>query len=207
MTISTATPSTGAPAKAASTTLASLHRISGLTLGAGCALLAAGDILRIIGGPDPANLLQAIGWAVQAAGAALAILGLPGFGTRVAENGWLGIAGLAGIAVFLFYFGIFGGLLHALAVPGLTAQGATRPPAVQIGFMVSGLSVMLGSLALGTALIRGRRLPAGAPALLIAGAVMLVAGHPIAHVEDAGLLLLLGGLSWAGLPRNAVAPG
>ena len=204
MTSSTAVAGTGAPVTPASITLASLHRISGLSLVAGCALMAIGDVLRVISGPDPANVLLAIGWFGQAVGAALAILGLPGFCARIAGTDVLGVAGLAGVAVFLFYFGIFGGLLHALAVPGLISQGATRPHPVDIGFLVAAIFVMLGSLALGVALLRGRRLSPGAPALLIAGGVALVVGHPIVHVEDAGLLLLLAGLGWAGSPRSAL---
>lgn len=204
MTSSTATASTGVPVNAASTTLASLHRISGLILVVGCALMAAGDVLRVISGPDPANVLLAVGWFGQAAGAALAILGLPGFCVRIAGTGVLGVAGLTGIAIFLFYFGIFGGLLHALAVPELLSQGATRPLPVNIGFLVSVIFVMLGSLTLGIALFRGRLVSPGAPALLIAGGIALVAGHPIAYVEDAGLLLLTAGLGWAGSPRSAL---
>lgn len=204
MTSSAATASTPVPENAASITLASLHRLSGLILVVGCALMAAGDVLRVISGPDPANVLLAVGWFGQAAGAALAILGLPGFWVRIARTGVLGVAGLTGIAIFLFYFGIFGGLLHALAVPDLIAQGATRPHPVDIGFLVCVVLVMLGSVALGIALLRGRRLSPGAPALLITGGVTLVVGHPIVHVEDAGLLLLLAGLGWAGSPRSAL---
>lgn len=204
MTSSTATASTGVPVNAASITLASLHRLSGLILVVGCALMAAGDVLRVISGPDPAHALLAVGWFGQAAGAALVILGLPGFCVRIAGTGVLGVAGLTGIAVFLFYFGIFGGLLHALAVPGLIGQGATRPHPVDIGFLLSAIVVMLGSLALGAALLRGRLVSPGAPALLIVGGVALVAGHPIAHVEDAGLLLLMAGLGWAASPRSAL---
>lgn len=180
-------------------TMASLYPISGLSLVAGCALMGIGDVMRVISGPDPAQPLLAIGWFFQAAGAALAIIGLPGFSAVIARlTGALGVAGLVGIAIFLFYFGIFGGLLHALAVPGLLSQGATRPHPVDIGFLLSAISVMLGSLALGVALLRGRHLSPAAPALLMVGGVVLVAGHPFAHVEDAGLLLLLVGLGWAG---------
>ena len=181
------------------TASSSLYRLSGLSVVAGSALMAIGDVMRVISGPDPAGLLLAIGWFGQAAGAAVAVVGLPGFGAGFGRlTGRLGVAGLVGIAIFLFYFGVFGGLLHALAVPGLVKQGATRPHPVDIGFIVAAIFAMLGSVALGVASFRARFLSPGVPLLLMVGGVALVAGHPFAHVEDGGLLLLLGGLSWAG---------
>ena len=179
--------------------MASLFRATAVAMVAGCSILAAGDLVRAVSGTDDANPFLALGWFIQAVGASLALLALPGFCTRVAGRaGVLGVAGIAGITLFLLYFGIFAGLLHALAVPGLTAQGATRPDAVKIGFLVSAIFGSLGSVALGAGLWRARHLSPAVPLLLIAGGVVLLAGHPIPHVEDAGLLMLLAGLGWAG---------
>jgi len=78
--------------------LATLYRQSGNSLLGGCGLLAVGDLIRVVAGPDPGNALLAIGWFLQAVGALLALLGIPGLYSRiVAGTGLLGVAGLTGI--------------------------------------------------------------------------------------------------------------
>lgn len=170
---------------------------------AGCGAVAAGDIIRIIAGDDSANSVVALGWGIQALGAMLAVVGLPGIYQRhVRRTGRLGIAGLGGITVFLFLFGVFGGVLHAVAVPTLVREGITKPAGVSQAFIVGVVFALLGTLALGIATIRAgvRR---GISVLLFAGGVALLIGHPIGmHLEAAGLLLVLFGLAWASLPMN-----
>jgi hypothetical protein len=189
---------------------ATFFRMSGLSLVIGCGLLAVGDIVRVVSGADPSNPILAIGWFLQAAGAMLAIVGIPGFAARHgAGTGVMGVVGIVGISVFLFLFGVFGGFLHAVAVPALMQQGVTKPIPVSITFFVAALFVLIGSLSLGIAAVRASALSRGTAALIMAGGLALFAGHPLgAHVEDLGLLLLMAGLGWAGydvgFPRRPV---
>jgi hypothetical protein len=191
LTASTVTPITPSTA---------LYRVSGLSLLVGCALLATGDLIRVAAGDDPGNKLVASGWFLQAIGAMLAVLGLPG--TYVRQGALTAVAslvGLIGISLFLFLFGIFGGLLHALVVPELLQEGVTKPLGVSLAFLTGALFAVIGSLSFGIATIRARVLSRGAGILVIPGGLILFFGHPLGmHVEDLGLLLLMAGLGWAG---------
>src|ERR1700687_3646326 len=205
MTTSTTTQNTEAPVEQTLLRLATLYRQSGNSLLGGRGVLAVGDLIRVVAGPDPGNALLAIGWFLQAVGALLALLGIPGLYSRiVAGTCLLCVAGLTGITIFLFYFGIFGGMLHALAVPDLVHQVASRPIPVDRGFFAAAVIVMIGSLALGIGVLRARVLSLAAAALIIAGGLALFVGHPIMYAEDIGLLLLTVGLGWAGFGVRAV---
>ena len=184
-----------------SITLATLYRLSGASLVAGCALLALGDVVRVVSGSDPSNPLLAAGWFIQSVGAMLALLAVPGLYVRIAvPTGLAGLVGILGITLFLFYFGVFGGLVHALAVPGLAKQGASRPIPVDLGFIAAAVFATIGSLALGIGVLRSRTLPRSAAILLMAGGTALFVGHPLGmHLEDLGLAMLVAALGWAGL--------
>lgn len=177
-----------------------LYRISGVSLFLGCALLAIGDLVRVVTGDDPGNTLVASGWFLQSIGAMLAVLGLPGIYVRQgARTAVTSLVGLIGISLFLFLFGIFGGLLHALVVPELTKEAVTRPLGVGLAFFAGSLFAVIGSFSLGIATMRAGVMSRAAGILVIAGGLISFFGHPLGmHVEDLGLLLLMAGLSWAG---------
>lgn len=180
-----------------------LYRLSGVSLVLGCVLLIVGDIIRIGAGTDPASTLLASGWFLQGIGSVLAALGLPGLYARYAAAvGVLGLVGVVGIAMFLFLFGIFGCLVHALVLPVLAKQPSGVPPrpvGVDMAFITGVIFVVVGCLCMGIATIRAHVLPRGVGALLIVGGVTLFVGHPITHLEDVGLASLMIGLGWAGL--------
>lgn len=198
MTVHTSTTSADLTGPRAHLSAAPSEHLIVLSWMVGCAVLAAGDIIRVVAGNDSANSVVALGWGIQALGAMLAVVGLPGIYHRhVRGTGRLGLAGLAGITLFLFLFGVFGGVLHAVAVPELLREGVTKPPGVSQTFFVGVIFALLGCVALGAATLRARLRP-GIAALLFLGGGALLIGHPIGmHVEDLGLLLVLGGLAWA----------
>ncbi len=180
-----------------------LFRLGGSCLFLGCVALVIGTSIRVAAGTDPSNTLVVVGWFVQAIGAMFAALGLPAVYLRHAGiTGRLGLLGFIGISLFLFIFGIFGGLVHALVVPVLAAKGtgmAVRPASVGLAFFVAALLVLTGSLSWGIASIRTRVLPRPAGILPILGGLALFFGHSLGHVEDIGLVALVAGLGWAGL--------
>ena len=185
---------------------ARLSRFGGVSVSLGCMLLVIGDLLRVATGTDPGNMLVASGWFVQAVGAMLVALGLPAIYLRqAAETGAVGLVGFIGTSLYFLIFGIFGGLLHALVRPAL-APALAKPAAVDLAFFVAALLVAIGGLALGVATIRAAVLPRQAGVLILVGALALFVGHPLPHIEDAGLVLLVVGLGWLGLSLIAV-PG
>lgn len=184
----------------ASSSLSTFYRLSAVGLLSGCSLLAVGDVVRVAAGTDPGSPLLATGWFLQAFGAMLAVLGIPGFSSRLyGSTGMVGVAGLVGLTAFLFVFGVFGGLLHALAVPSLLRQGATRPVPVDLAYFAAAVLAMVGSLALSLSALRAHVIPKGAAALVLVGGLALFAGHPVGmYAEDLGLVLLMSGLGWMG---------
>lgn len=166
----------------------------------GCTFLAIGDGVRIFAGSADSSILGGVGWFIQAFGAMLVTLGLPALYVVQAEaSRWLALAGFIGLSIFLFLFGIFGGLLHSLVVVELarTAPGAAvRPVTVALSFFIGSMGAVLGGVAFGAAVVRGHRLPNHAGFLTMGGGLLLFIGHPIGlHVEDVGLWLLLGGIA------------
>jgi hypothetical protein len=205
--MSALTPGTGTLTTPSTT----LYRVSAVSLVLGCALLAIGDLTRVAIGDEPGNTLVASGWFLQAIGAMLALLGLPGIYVRQgAITAVTSLVGLIGISLYLFLFGIFGGLLHALVVPELVKEGVTKPLGVSLAFFAGALFAVIGSLSLGISTIRAGVLPRSVGILVIVGGLILFFGHPLGmHVEDLGLLLLMAGLGWVGydLGFRAVSTG
>lgn len=188
-----------------------LFRLSGVSVVLGCTLVVIGDLIRVASGTDPGNTFVAFGWFIQAIGAMLVALGLPGIYLRQAvQTGVLGLVGFIGVSLFFLIFGIWGGLVHGVVLPVLATVAPTiarnAPPSVGLVFMSAALLGMLGSLALGVASLRAGILPRWAGALIIAGGVALFVGHPLPHLEDVGLVVLLTGLGWLGLSLLSV-PG
>ncbi|GAC1574495.1 MAG: hypothetical protein NVS3B24_01680 [Candidatus Dormibacteria bacterium] len=179
---------------------AATFRLAGFSLVSGCALLAVGALVRLAGGTDAASPPVVTGWFLQAVGAMLAVLGIPALYFRqVAGTALTGVIGLILVSLFFFLFGVFGGLVHATAVPTLLREGVARPRPVELTFFVGALSAGIGSLFLGFAIVRARVLSRGVAILVVAGGLALFAGHPVGmHVEDIGLFLFLAGLGWAG---------
>ena len=128
---------------------ATVYRLTGLGLLLGSILLAAGDIIRVLAGADPPNGRVASGWFILAVGAVLVVLGLPGmYASQMRETGRLGLLGFTGTAVFVLIFGVFGGLLHGLVLPGLVPQVpnimSLRPASVELAFFSGALLGALG---------------------------------------------------------------
>ncbi len=196
----------------ATTSTSRLYRLGGACLFAGCVVLVIGAGIRVSTGTDPSNTVAAAGWFVQAIGAMLVVLGLPAAYLRqAAVTGRLGLVGFVGISLFLFIFGIFGGLVHGLVVPVLAARGpamAARPASVGLAFFAAALLGLVGSLSWGLTTVRARVFPRWTGILPIVGGLALFFGHPLGmHVEDIGLVALMAGLGWCGLSlRPDTAP-
>jgi len=172
---------------------------------AGCALLVIGDAVRIVAGSSDASIPGGVGWFTQAVGAMLVVPGLPALYARQAQSApVLGLMAFVGLNLFMFLFGIFGGLLHSLVVVELARSdpnAAIRPVSVALSFFAGSMGAVVGGTGFGGAVIRGKGFPSHAGILAAVGGILLFIGHPLGmHIEDAGLWLLLGGVAdgaWA----------
>ena len=181
-----------------------LQRLNGLCFLVGCAVLIIGTVMHALAVNDLTDPLLAAGWFVMALGAILIVVGLPGsYAQQARWGGLLGLLGFIGIIYFFLIIGIFAGLLHGLVLPGLATQVSgldnLKPGSVEILLLSGAILGTLGSLLLGISTIRAGILPRWTGALIIVGGLTMFFGHGLPfHIEDAGLIIMVIGLSGMG---------
>ncbi|MEZ4864899.1 MAG: hypothetical protein R3C14_26535 [Caldilineaceae bacterium] len=202
---------------------AQFYRISGLGLLIGALAFMVHIVLRslVTAGVDPVTFAQQGVWApinaLGAVGAALVLFGLPVLYAKLARpTGWLGLFGVALIALTWMFFGLFLSLYSMLVVPWLADQAsalvdasASLPAAMLTAYIAALTIEFVGCVLFAIPFIRGRTQPRWVGYLLPGAALWTVAGTLLAPsgpaanlainlLSNLGPVLLMGALGYLG---------
>lgn len=202
-------------------TNAQFYRISGLGILTGAVIFIVHIVLRslITAGLDPAAFALQGAWipvnALGVIGAALVLLGLPLLYAKLAaQSGWLGLSGVALIALAWMFFGLFLSLYSVLVAPWLADQApalaaAALPSGILIAYITALVAEFVGCALLAIPFFQGRLQPRwvgyalpGAAILTVVGTLLAPSG-PAANLainllSNLGPVLLMGTLGYLG---------
>ncbi|MFN8445877.1 MAG: hypothetical protein U0175_34115 [Caldilineaceae bacterium] len=207
-------------------TVAQFYRINGRSILLGAILFTVHIVLRslVTAGLDPATFALQSSWiqinAVGVIGAALVLLGLPVLYTKLAaRSGWLGLFGVALIALAWMFFGLFLSLYSVLVAPWLAAQvpalaAAALPSGILIAYLTALVSELVGCVLLAIPFFQGRLQPRwvgyalpGAAILTVVGTLLAPSG-PAANLainllSNTGPMLLMAALGYLGFQMGS----
>jgi hypothetical protein len=183
-------------------TTAQFVRLSGPALAGGAVAFGVHLVARslLTAGADPVVLYQQGRWGLVntlgVAGAALVLLGLPGmYAWLAAPTGRLGLTGVVLLELGWMFHGLFLSLYSLLVAPwlaaqapGLVAAGTPLPAGVVLAFLGALGAEVVGMALLALPFLRGRAPPRWVGALLVAAALVTVAGIGLAPSGPAASL-------------------